>query len=83
MMIGGQSSDVVGPSSLALSPGARRPGDYIIAVDNLKVSGMSIASLAPRLKGPEGSPVKLTLNRGGREYNITIKRRRTQTAGSK
>jgi hypothetical protein len=81
--IGGQSPHVVGPSPLALFPGASRPGDYLVAVDNLRLSGISIASLAPKLKGPEGSHVRLTLNRGGREYNITVQRRKSPPAGSK
>jgi carboxyl-terminal processing protease len=50
------------------SPGLRagiKPGDVIVAVDGKSIVGMSLGEAVLLIRGPEGSPVTLTVERGG------------------
>jgi carboxyl-terminal processing protease len=53
-------------------------GDIITAVDGKSVAGMDIDKIVDRVKGQEGTPVKLTVARKGHEHpiDLTIVRRR-------
>ncbi|MBI2435715.1 MAG: S41 family peptidase [Candidatus Hydrogenedentes bacterium] len=49
------------------------PGDLIIAIDGISTEGMTTADAADKIRGPKGTPVKLTLLRkknGGGEPDI-------------
>lgn len=53
-----------------------RPGDRILAVDGEDVAGLDSAALAPRLRGPRGSGVRLEIeHRDGVRASAEIRRR--------
>ncbi len=59
------------------SPAARKGvqrGDLIIAVDGRPVQGLSVSSLVSRIRGKEGTNVRLTLQRGERTFDLVIER---------
>lgn len=62
------------------SPAARagiRPGDRILAVDGVEVRGMPVEAVGARIRGPEGTPVVLTLQRGdGPPFEVRLVRER-------
>lgn len=61
------------------SPAARKGvqrGDIIVAVDGRPVNGLSVSSLVSRIRGKEGTNVRLTLQRGAaaRPFDLVIER---------
>lgn len=56
------------------------PGDVIIAVEDQSITGMTLAEITPLIKGEEGSSVRLTLSRGDETLELTVQRRRIETA---
>ena len=61
------------PDSPAEKAGVRS-GDRIKAVDGTDVSGFSPDEVATRIRGPEGTAVKLTILRGSQELTFSITR---------
>lgn len=61
------------PESPALREGIKR-GDVIIAVDGKKVTTKNSPTVADRIKGKEGSRVRVTVERGGQEIDFTLRR---------
>jgi carboxyl-terminal processing protease len=66
------------------TPAARlglRAGDIIEAVDGVATDGMDIDDVAHRLRGPEGTTVKITISRPGlaEPLELTIQRARVPT----
>ena len=61
------------PGSPAEKAGVR-PGDQIKSVDGTDVSGFAPDEIATRIRGPEGSQVKLVLVRGSQELSFAIMR---------
>ncbi len=61
------------PGSPAEKAGIR-PGDRVKVVDGTDVSGYSPDEVATRIRGPEGTRVKLVLLRGTQELSFTITR---------
>jgi S1-C subfamily serine protease len=59
---------------------ALKGGDAIIQVDGQSVKGVAIEEVVKRIRGPEGTTVKLTLKRPGEEkpLEVSLKRRRIQ-----
>lgn len=56
-----------------------RPGDRIVAVDGVEVRGMSVEAVAARVRGPEGAPVVLTIQRGdGPAFEVRVVRARIE-----
>jgi hypothetical protein len=54
-----------------------QPGDAILAVDGDEVAGLGFAESVQRIRGPESSSVRLTLQRGeGAPYQLDVPRRR-------
>lgn len=51
-----------------------KAGDFIIAVDNKKTDGWTLFQAVSKIRGPKGTKVKLTLERKGKELEITIVR---------
>ncbi len=51
------------------------PGDILIAADGTDVRGMDSDQVAPLVKGKEGTSVKLTVLREGREETFDVRRR--------
>jgi carboxyl-terminal processing protease len=59
------------------SPAARgglKPGDVITEVDGDSIAGASSEESTTRIKGPAGTPVKLTVRSDGRERVLTLRR---------
>jgi carboxyl-terminal processing protease len=52
-----------------------KPGDLILKIDNEPVMGMSLNDAVAKMRGPIGSPIKLTIQRGAtRPFDVTMKR---------
>lgn len=51
-----------------------KTGDVIIAVDGKGVEGEDVAQIAEKVRGPEGSPVELTVRRGEAEQSFNLER---------
>jgi carboxyl-terminal processing protease len=59
------------------SPAARKGvqrGDIILAVDGRLVQGLSTGAVVSRIRGKEGTNVRLTLQRGARTFDLVIQR---------
>lgn len=59
------------------TPAARaglRTGDRILTVDGLSVADLDLASLMSALRGPEGSAVEMTVQRGDETRSLSITR---------
>lgn len=50
------------------------PGDEIVAVDDIPVRELNQTALSAAIRGPEGTPVTLTLVRGDQTFAITLVR---------
>ena len=53
-----------------------RPGDLFITVDGVDVQGETQSEVAFRVRGPEGTPVEITMRRGEELIDFTIIRAR-------
>jgi carboxyl-terminal processing protease len=52
-----------------------KPGDYITQINGEAVLGMSLNDAVEHMRGPIGSPIKLTIKREGRDpFDVTLKR---------
>ena len=51
-----------------------KTGDVVIAVDGRGVEGEDVAQIAEKVRGPEGSPVELTVRRGEAEQSFDLER---------
>ena len=51
-----------------------KTGDVIVAVDGEGVEGEDVAQIAEKVRGPEGSPVELTVRRGEEEQSFDLER---------
>ncbi|MDP9454340.1 MAG: S41 family peptidase [Actinomycetota bacterium] len=51
-----------------------KTGDVIVAVDGKGVEGEDVAQIAEKVRGPEGSPVELTVRRGEEEQSFKLER---------
>lgn len=54
-------------------------GDRLIAVDGKSIIGKDLNAVSGIIRGKEGTKVKLTVNRAGKEQTFTVERRRFQT----
>ena len=63
------------------SPAARgglEPGDLITHVDGKSIAGTSSEESTTRIKGPAGTPVKLTVRSDGKTRQLTLERARVE-----
>ncbi len=51
-----------------------KSGDYINKVDNISTHKWTLAQAVSKIRGPKNSKVKLTLERNGKEFEVTIVR---------
>lgn len=51
-----------------------RANDIVVAIDGVSVTGMGVNDVVRRIKGREGSPVRLGILRGKTRYEFTLKR---------
>jgi carboxyl-terminal processing protease len=52
-----------------------KPGDFITEIDGEPVQGLSLNDAVERMRGPVGSPIKLTIRRQGRDpFDVTLLR---------
>lgn len=63
----------VPPRSNAAEAGLR-PGDRVVAIDGVATAGLDARTIVQRLRGPVGSTVTLTVERGGRKRRLTVER---------
>lgn len=61
------------PQTPALEAGLKR-GDRIIAIDGHEASNQNVDEAVTRIKGPEGTDVRLTVERAGSSLDFTITR---------
>lgn len=61
------------PGAPAEKAGLER-GDIVVAVDGESVIGWTVDEVTARVRGPAGSEVRLTLERDGAKYMVTITR---------
>ena len=52
-----------------------KPGDRILAIDDKQTVGLTMEEAQQRMRGPSGTQVKLTLERGEQETVVTLRRR--------
>ena len=72
-----ERGDVVVASPIEDSPADRagiRSGDVLVAVDGESVRGREVSEIVERVKGPEGTTVRLTVARGGEERSFSLER---------
>jgi membrane-associated protease RseP (regulator of RpoE activity) len=50
------------------------PGDKIVSIDGVATTGMDSDTVARRIRGIIGSPVKLVVERGGKQYSANVVR---------
>ncbi|MBX2860504.1 MAG: PDZ domain-containing protein [Vampirovibrio sp.] len=50
------------------------PGDMITHIDNEPTAGMTVEEAADKIRGPEGTPVALTIKREEKMFPVTIRR---------
>jgi carboxyl-terminal processing protease len=52
-----------------------KPGDLILKIDNEPIIGMSLNDAVAKMRGPIGSPIRLTIQRGNAQpFEVTIDR---------
>jgi carboxyl-terminal processing protease len=51
-----------------------RPGDIVMAVDTASVVGLTVDQSVAKIRGPRDSAVRLSLNRAGETFDLSIKR---------
>lgn len=59
------------------------PGDVIVAVEGQDISGMTLDAVKNKIRGKEGSPVKLTVRRGEESREVSVIRSTIQVAVAK
>ena len=72
-----EGDDVVVAAPIEGSPADRagvRSGDVLIAVNGESVRGEDVSEIVERVKGPEGTTVRLTVARGGEERGFSLER---------
>jgi hypothetical protein len=50
-------------------------GDVIVAVDGVPMAGQPLQQIVHRIRGPAGTPVRITFERRGQQLEVTIRRR--------
>lgn len=63
------------------TPAARaglRAGDRIKRIDDVSTEGMALQEAVVRIRGPKGTPVRLSIGRSDREFDVTIVRDRIE-----
>ena len=59
------------------------PGDVIVAVEGQDIGGMTLDAVKNKIRGKEGSPVKLTVRRGEESREVSVIRSTIQVAVAK
>jgi carboxyl-terminal processing protease len=75
MQVGPRNNKVIVIAPFAGTPAYRagiHPGDIIIAVDGKATDNMSTSEVADMLKGPKGTPVRITILREGTEKPLVF-----------
>ncbi len=76
----GQGFDITSVTDGApASEAGLQAGDRLIAVDGTSVIGKDLNEVSGIIRGDEGTKVKLTVDRAGKEQTFTVERRRFQT----
>lgn len=55
--------------------GGVQPGDLIVGVDGASASGLGLRAIVDRIRGPAGTPVRITFERQGQRIDLTLRRR--------
>lgn len=51
-----------------------KPGDQIMKVDGVSITGLSLTDAVGKIRGPAGTTVTLTISRDGSQFDVTITR---------
>ncbi len=78
---GARVTNVLGGGSA--SAGGLRPDDLILKIDGDLSRGKSLADIVDQLRGPEGTPVAVTLRARQGERTVTLTRRSVSLANVK
>ncbi len=81
--LGLKSNRIVVIAPLKDSPAEQagvRAGDFVNKVNGVSTKNWTLVAAVSKIRGPEGTSVKLTLEREGRELDVTIARRQIQVA---
>jgi carboxyl-terminal processing protease len=57
-----------------------KPGDQITAVDGVSITGMTLDQIGPKIRGPEGTTVKITVTRSGSATSLDFTITRAKVA---
>lgn len=55
------------------------PGDFIVKVDGIEYTGKDMTEASNKIKGPEGTKVKLVIEREGKQLELEISRKKITT----
>jgi carboxyl-terminal processing protease len=72
-----KSQKLVVASPLEGTPAAKagiQPKDEIMFIDGKTTAGMSVEDAADLIRGPEDTPVRLTIKRGDKTFSVTLNR---------
>jgi len=72
-----KDSHLIVVQPIADTPAARaglRAGDRIVRIDGTSTQGMALQEAVSRIRGPEGSTVRLAIARADREFEVSIVR---------
>jgi len=62
------------PAGLGAAEAGVRPGDEILFIDGIQVTGLTSDQISQMLRGPVGAPVQLTLQRGEQIIRVSVTR---------
>jgi carboxyl-terminal processing protease len=60
-----------------------RPGDFILAIDGEDTVGLFVEQAIAKIRGPDGTEVKLTVGRAGKIHVVAIKRARIEVPNAR
>ena len=63
-----------------MAQGIIRRGDVLVAVEGIAVRQSTLGKISQQLLGPPNTSVQMTIRRDGRNFTVTLERRRTERA---
>ena len=79
---GGLVVEGIVPNSPAAAAGLK-PRDVVIQINGQDATGLSVTDAVTKIRGPAGTSIKLTVNRGGKTVELTITRQQIKVPSVK